>query len=83
MKLILNTASPLRRALYSVLISSGMRLGEALSLTKQDIHFNENPVRVTIRAETTKTKEGRETYISSEAFDKLKTIIEKTIKRIS
>ena len=78
LKLILNTTSPLRRALYSVLISSGMRLGEALSLTKQDIHFNENPVRVTIRAETTKTKEGRETYISSEAFDKLKTIIEKT-----
>ena len=76
LKLILNHASPLRRALYSVLISSGMRLGETLALEVRDIHFNENPVRITIRAETTKTKEGRETYISSEAVDKLKPLIE-------
>jgi len=77
LKRILNDASKIRRALYSVLISSGMRLGESLQLTKQDFHLDENPIRITIRAETTKTKEGRETYISSEAADKLKPIIEK------
>jgi len=77
LKRILNDASKIRRALYSVLISSGMRLGESLQLTNQDFHLDENPIRVTIRAETTKTKEGRETYISSEAADKLKPIIEK------
>ena len=60
LKRIFHEASPQRRALYNVLVSSGMRLGEALQLTKNDIHFDENPVRVTIRAETTKTKEGRE-----------------------
>ncbi len=76
LKRIFHEASPQRRALYNVLVSSGMRLGEALQLTKNDIHLDENPVRVTIRAETTKTKEGRESYISSEAIDKLKPVIE-------
>jgi len=76
LKRILNNAGKTRRALYSVLISSGMRDGEALQLTKKDFHFDETPVRVTIRAETTKTKEGRETYISSEAAEKVKEIIE-------
>jgi len=75
-KLILAHATPLRDALYLVLISSGMRIGECLALTKADFHFNENPVRITIRAETTKTKEKRDTFISSEAYDKLKPFIE-------
>jgi len=76
LKLICNNANPLRRAFYNVLITSGMRLGEALQLTKGDIHFNESPVRVTIRANTTKTKEGRETYISFEAVDKIRILVE-------
>lgn len=75
-KSILTYASPLRRALYLVLISSGMRIGECLALTIADFHFNENPVRVTLNAEITKTKEGRDTFISSEAYDRLKPLIE-------
>lgn len=73
---IMNNASPQRKALYYVLVSSGLRLGEALTLTKRNFHFNENPVRVTLEAENTKTKEGRETYISSEAVEKLKPLLE-------
>ena len=76
LKKIFSNSSPSRRALYSVLISSGMRIGEALALTPNDFHLDENPVRITIDAEITKTKEGRETYISSEAVDKVKPIIE-------
>ena len=76
LKLLFNKASPERRTLYYTLISSGMRIGEALALTKQNFHFDENPVRITLDAETTKTKEGRETYISSEAVDKIKPLIE-------
>ena len=76
LKLIFNNASPQRRALYYTLISSGMRLGEGLALTKKDFHLDENPIRITIPAEITKTREGRETYISSEAFEKLKPIFE-------
>jgi len=76
LKELFRNASPSRRALYYVLVSSGMRVGEALALTPNDFHLDENPVRVTIDAEITKTKEGRETYISSEAVDKIKPIIE-------
>jgi len=47
-----------------------------LSLRKKDFHFGESPVRVTLEAEITKTKEARESYISSEAVDKLKQIID-------
>jgi len=76
LKLLFDNASPSRRALYYVLISSGMRLGEALSLTPDNFHLDENPARITIDADYTKTKESRETYISSEAVEKLKPIIQ-------
>lgn len=76
LKQICNNSSPLRRALYYTLISSGMRLGEALSLTKKNFHTNENPVRITIDAENTKTKESRETFITAEAFEKVKPILD-------
>jgi len=75
LKKIFFYASQTRRTLYCVLISSGMRLGEALALRMSDIHLDEDLVRITIRAATTKTKEGRETYISWEAVDMLKLII--------
>ena len=76
LKKILFHASKTRRTLYCVLISSGMRLGEALALRMSDIHLDENPVRISIRKETTKTNEARETFISWEAVDMLKLIIE-------
>ena len=76
LKKICNNASPQRRALYYTLISSGMRLGEALSLTKKNFHTNENPVRISLDAEITKTKESRETFITSEAFEKVQPILE-------
>jgi len=76
LKVIFNYASPRRRALYYVLISSGMRISEALSLKKHHFHLDEDPIRITLDAETTKTKEGRETYITNEAFEKLKPLLE-------
>jgi len=75
-KIIDAKIDPTRRALYLTLVSSGMRLGEALALRKNDFHTNENPLRITIEAEITKTKEGRETYISSEAYEKVKPILD-------
>ena len=77
LKAIMGNASATRRALYYVLVSSGMRLSEALTLTPKNIHMEENPVRITIDAENTKTNEERETYISSEAVEKLIPILEK------
>jgi integrase len=77
LKEIMNNSSAKRRALYYVLVSSGMRIGEALTLTKKNIHMEENPVRISIEAQYTKTNQSRETYISSEAVEKLTPILEK------
>jgi len=76
LKTLFGKCDPTRRALYYVLVSSGMRLGEALSLKKSNFHMDENPVRITILADDTKTKEGRETYISAEALERVKPILE-------
>ena len=73
---IMNNASSRRKALYYVLISSGMRLGEALTLTRKNFHIEENPTRITIEAHNTKTLEGRDTYITSEAFEKVKHLLD-------
>ena len=77
LKEIMNNSGAQRRALYYVLVSSGMRLGEALTLTKNNLHMDENPVRISIEAQNTKTNQSRETYISSEAVEKLTPILEK------
>ena len=76
LKLLFGKCDPERRALYYCLISSGMRLGEALSLKKSSFHIKENPIRISIEAEDTKTREARETYISSEAWERIKPVYE-------
>jgi integrase len=75
LKHIMTHASPERRALYYVLLSSGMRIGEALTLTPRSFDFTSSPVRVTIKAEHTKTREGRDTFVSSEAVEKLRQLL--------
>ena len=54
------------RALFLTLSSSGMRIGEALQLTLDDVDLDADPVRVYIRGEYTKTGNPRTTFISSE-----------------
>lgn len=69
MKTILDNSKETQKALYLTLLSSGMRLREALSLRKCDFDFSSDPVRVTIQAQFTKDREERGTFISSEARD--------------
>jgi integrase len=66
-KILYHTPQPILKTLILVLTSSGMRIGEALSLKWSDIEMDRDPVRVHIRAISTKTKEPRITYISTEA----------------
>jgi len=66
-KKILENSSKKRRCLYLVLLSSGMRIGEAVALKKKNFDFDSKFCKITIPAAITKTKEGRESYISSEA----------------
>jgi len=75
LKKIFFASSAVRRTLYCVLISSGMRIGEALALRLSDIHLDEKPTRISIRKETTKTRQARTTFITWEATDMLKEII--------
>ncbi len=65
-KLLRNLDTKLQTAVL-VAISSGMRVGEITGLKISDIEFNAEPVKITVRAETSKSGEDRETYISKEA----------------
>lgn len=55
-----------------MLVASGMRIGELVQLKISDIDFESKPTRIRIRAEITKTREGRETYLTEEATKALK-----------
>ena len=64
---------PKRQALYLALSSSGMRQGEALQIKKKDLDFSLERIMVRIKAEYTKTKTGRTTFVSKECNDKIMT----------
>jgi integrase len=64
------------RALILVLLSSGMRFTEALSLNVKDLDLKAEPARATLRAELTKGKRARLAYISDEAKEAVNKIIE-------
>lgn len=59
-----------------LLVSSGMRAMEACSLRIQDVDFDANPTRITIRREYSKTKRSRTIYCSDEAMKHLLKLIE-------
>lgn len=74
-KTLIQKADTKREALYLLLMCSGMRIAEAMALRKADIDFKKNPALIRIRAETTKTRESRQTYMSSEAKEKIKPLL--------
>jgi len=67
------------KALILTLASSGMRIGEALSLRVKDIDFNKHPVTIHIRAEVAKDRQARYCFISDEAANILKTYLAERI----
>ena len=67
MQSILGVSDIKHQRIYSVLISSGIRIGEAMSLKKSDLSFEYDRVMITIRAENAKNKEERITFMSEEA----------------
>jgi integrase len=60
------------KAYILVLASGGMRAVEGLAIRYRDLDFSISPTRVHIRREFTKTKLGRDIYISDEATTYLK-----------
>jgi len=74
---LIDYSKPKRKALYTVLVSSGMRIGETLGLKKRDFDFSEDRICITIPAKLTKKNIQRQTYISKEAEHYLIPIIKK------
>lgn len=55
------------KAVFLTMVSSGMRVGETLKLTMEDIHLDEEPVRISLPGDITKNGDPRTTFISREA----------------
>ena len=55
-----------------VLASGAMRTVEALAIRVKDIDFDSNPTKIHLRKEYSKTRIGRDIYISDEATQELK-----------
>jgi integrase len=59
-------------ALYLLLSSSGMRMGETLQLLPEDFDLDAEPARINIRGEYTKTGNPRIAFMSREAAEAVK-----------
>ena len=59
------------KALYLLLESSGMRIGEALKSNVDDLYLGEEPARIQIRGEITKSGNSRHAFFSREAQEAL------------
>lgn len=62
------------KSTFLFLISSGSRIGETLQIRLKDVDWNHSPVKIKLRAETTKTGTERFVFISDECADYLKTV---------
>jgi len=72
LRIILQHMDVKGRALLLTLASSGMRIGECLQLTLDDLNLETDPAEIIIRGEYTKTGEQRFVFISREAREALK-----------
>jgi len=74
---VIRFANPKLSTIVLMACSGGMRIGEIIQLKLSDVDLSTTPVTITIRAETTKTRETRLTHISSEAVNSLKDYLAK------
>ena len=71
-KILLSCNNRRLKTYLLVLASGGMRAMEALAIRLRDIDFTASPTKIHIRKEYSKTKTGRDIYISDEATQYLK-----------
>jgi integrase len=60
------------RGLTLLLAASGMRLGETLQLSLNNINLDTSPGEITVRSETTKTGVTRHTFLTGEAVQAIR-----------
>jgi len=66
LKAILSHMNIRGRAFFLTMISSGMRINEVANIYLNDIYLDEDPVRIKVRGDYTKTKNSRTAFISQE-----------------
>ena len=69
---VLRHVSPKLQTAILIAASSGLRVGEICRLRISDIDFTSTPTKIHVRADATKTRQARETFISAEATHSLK-----------
>ena len=69
---LLRYADERMRAEILIAVSGGLRIGEIVRLTMQDVSIDEDPVSVRIRRENSKNNIARTTYLSAEAVAALR-----------
>lgn len=72
LKQILNYCDIRTKTIITMLLSSGMRIGEIVGILPGDVHMNETPTRINIRAEIAKKGKRRTTFITEEATELLR-----------
>lgn len=68
-KTLLEKASAKYRTAISILLSTGCRIGELVSIRVKKLDFAKSPARVGFLAADTKTKKARQSFLSSETVD--------------
>ncbi len=80
MKAILYSTNIRGKAVISMLVSSGMRIGELLSLRVKDVDFTSHPTAIRLRPEVTKDRQARTCFISDESTKFLKQYLGERIR---
>lgn len=69
---LLHNSPPKLQTAIIMAVATGMRLGEMAHLKLSDIDFTVTPTKIRLRADTTKTRQTRETFLTAEATQILK-----------
>jgi integrase len=71
-KIILGCSDIRLKTFVMLLSATGMRAAEALSIRFKDLDLDSIPPKINLRAEVTKTREGRLVYLTAEVVDQLR-----------
>src|SRR6267143_3496545 len=77
LKQLMVLANPMYKAIISIMISTGCRIKECITLKLSDIDFKQTPARVTFRPENTKSGEERQSLLTQEATTYLQAWLQK------
>jgi integrase len=69
---ILRNANPKLQTAILMATSTGLRIGELAQLKISDVDFTTTPTKIIVRGEITKTRQSRETFLTTEASNTLK-----------